>query len=152
MLDLQEKIGNPSLNTSEVRDYSPQSRVINSDQGSPRSNLASRIRDVVKKGMVRLEKQIVQLISVHISWNQVDIALLKKCKTIDVPAMNSAIGNVQRALQKYVEFNRMDSEYCDNVAAKTKTTFTASCLQSQLGTLRGISLYNTNRVKPFPLP
>ena len=55
MLDLQEKIGNPSLNTSEVRDYSPQSRVINSDQGSPRSNLASRIRDVVKKGMVRLE-------------------------------------------------------------------------------------------------
>ena len=107
MFDLQEKIGNPSLNTSEVRDYSPQSRVINSDQGSPRSNLASRIRDVVKKGMVRLEKQIVQLISVHISWNQVDIALLKKCKTVDVPTVNSAIGNVQRALQKYVGFEGM---------------------------------------------
>ena len=37
--------------------------------------------------------------------------LLKKCKTVDVPAMNSAIGNVQKALQKYIGFEGMDSEY-----------------------------------------
>ena len=44
-----------------------------------------------------------------------DIALLKKCKTVDVPAVNSAIGNVQKALQKYVGFNGMDSDYCDKI-------------------------------------
>ena len=41
--------------------------------------------------------------------------LLKKCKTVDVPAMNSAIGNVQKALQKYVGFEGMDSENCDRI-------------------------------------
>ena len=65
-------------------------------------------RDIVKKGIKRLEKQIIQLISVLISWEQVDIALLKKCKTVDVPAVNSAIGNVQKALKKYVGFEGMD--------------------------------------------
>ena len=44
-----------------------------------------------------------------------DIALLKKCKTVDVPAVNSAIGNVQKALQKYVGFNGMNSDYCDKI-------------------------------------
>ena len=44
-----------------------------------------------------------------------DIALLKKCKTVDVPAINSAIGNVQKALQKYIEFEEMDLEYCDRI-------------------------------------
>ena len=37
-----------------------------------------------------------------IAETQVDIALLKKCKTVDVPAVNSVIGNMQKALQKYV--------------------------------------------------
>ena len=60
MIELQEKRSNPSLNTSEVRDYSPQSGMINSDQGSPRSNSTSRERDIVKKGIKRLEKQILQ--------------------------------------------------------------------------------------------
>ena len=55
-----------------------------------------------------LEKQILQLISIHISHDQVDIAQLKKCKTVDVPAVNSAIGNVQKALKKYVGFEGMD--------------------------------------------
>ena len=41
-----------------------------------------------------------------------NIAFLKKCQTVDVPAVNSAIGNVQKALQKYVGFSGMDSEYC----------------------------------------
>ena len=110
MLDLQEKLNNPSLITSEGRDYLPQSGMINSERGSPRSNPASRERYIVKKGIERLEKQIIQLISVLISSEQVDIALLKKCKTADVPAVNSAIGNIQKALQKYVGFNGMNSD------------------------------------------
>ena len=42
-----------------------------------------------------------------------DIALLKKCKT--VPAVNSEIGNEQKALQKYNGFEGMDLEYCDRI-------------------------------------
>ena len=44
-----------------------------------------------------------------------NIALLKKCKTVDVPAVNSVIGNIQKVLQKYVGFSGMDSEYCDRI-------------------------------------
>ena len=62
-----------------------------------------------------MQKQIYQLISVHISQEQVDIALLKKCKTVDVPVVNAAIGNIQRALQKYVSFEGMEAEFCDKV-------------------------------------
>ena len=40
---------------------------------------------------------------------------LKKCKTVDVPAVNSSIGNAQKALQKYVGFSGMDSEYSDRI-------------------------------------
>ena len=64
-------------------------------------------RDIVRKGIERLEKQIFQLIGPTISKDQVDIALLKRCKTVDVPAVNSAIGNIQKALQKYVGFKGM---------------------------------------------
>ena len=95
MIELQEKISSPSLNTSEVRDYSPQRGMIHSNRGSPRSNPAPRERDIVMKRIERLKKQIIQFISVLISREQVDIALLKKCKTVDVPAVNSAIGNVE---------------------------------------------------------
>ena len=69
----------------------------------------------MKKGIERLEKQILQLINFFISLDLVNIALLKKCKTADVPAVNSAIGTVQKALQKYMGFSKMDSEYCDRI-------------------------------------
>ena len=82
---------------------------------SPQANLSSREREIIKKGFERLEKQILQLINVSVSRDQVNIALLKKCKSVDVPAVNSAIGNVQKALQKYVGFSGMDSEYCDRI-------------------------------------
>ena len=49
------------------------------------------------------------------SFLEMNIELLKKCKTVDVPAVNSAIGNVQKALQKYVGFSGMDSEYYDRI-------------------------------------
>ena len=62
-----------------------------------------------------MEKQILQYIDVFIFFDQVNITLVKKCKKVDVPAVNSAIGNIQKALQKYVRFNGMDSEYCDRI-------------------------------------
>ena len=34
---------------------------------------------------------------------------------MDVPAVNSAIGNMQKALQKYVGFTGIDSKYCDKI-------------------------------------
>ena len=77
--------------------------------------MSSQEREIVKKGIERLEKQILQLVDVLISRDQVNIVLLKKCKMVDVPAVNSAIGNKQKALQKYVGFIEMDSEYCDRI-------------------------------------
>ena len=62
----------------------------------------------MKKGIERLEKQILQYINVYISRDQINIALIKKCKTTDIPAVNSAIGYIQKALQKYVGFSGMD--------------------------------------------
>ena len=115
MVELQDRIANSSINTLEVRVYSPADGVINSDLGSPKSNLTLRERNIVRKGIKRLERQILQLIGVLISCDQVDIELLKKCKTVDVPAINSAIGNVQKALEKYVGFEGMDSEYSDRI-------------------------------------
>ena len=41
--------------------------------------------------------------------------MLKKCKTVDVPAVNAAIGNIQQSLQKYASFDGMDAELCDEV-------------------------------------
>ena len=44
-----------------------------------------------------------------------DIALLKKSKTADIPVVNLAIGAFQRALQKYVSFNDIDFIYCEKI-------------------------------------
>ena len=70
----------------------------------------------MRKGIDRLEKQILWFINVFIPRDQTNIALLKKCKIVDVPALNSLIENVQKALQKYVGFSGMDPEYCDGIA------------------------------------
>ena len=74
-----------------------------------------REQEIVKKRIGRLEKQIPQFINFLISRDQTNIALLKKCKTVDVPAVNSAIGNIQKVFQKYVGFSGMDPEYCDRI-------------------------------------
>ena len=34
---------------------------------------------------------------------------------MDVPAVNSAIRNIQKALQKYIGFKGMQSSYCDEI-------------------------------------
>ena len=77
------------------------------------SDGTSREREIIRKGIERLEKQIEQLIKVDISSDLLDISLIKKCKTVDVPAIHSAIGHIQKSLQKYVNFPGMDEDYCD---------------------------------------
>ena len=76
---------NQLLGAPEAKDYSPYCEVGGAAQGSLRSNATSRERAVVRKGIERIEKQIAQLIRVVVSREQVDIAILKKCKTVDVP-------------------------------------------------------------------
>ena len=70
-----------------------------------------------------------------------DIALLKKCKNVNVPAVNSAIGNVQKALQKYVGFEGMDSEYCDRIEVLMD--------QAQNWCLNIEDLYNKTEIHSF---
>ena len=77
------------------------------------SDGTSREREIVRKGIERLEKQIKQLIQVDIFSDLVDISLIKKCKTLDVPAIHSATGHIQKSLQKYVNFPGMAEDYCD---------------------------------------
>ena len=69
----------------------------------------------MRKGIERLEKQILQFINVFIPCDQTNIALLKKCKIVDIPAANSAIENIQKVLQKYLGFSGLDPEYCDGI-------------------------------------
>ncbi len=47
--------------------------------------------------------------------NLVDISLIKKYKTVDVPAVHSAVGNIQKSLQKYVTFPGVEYDYCDEI-------------------------------------
>ena len=63
--------------------------------------------EIVRKGIECTEKQLRQLI-----LNEIHIEL-KKYKTVDVPCVHSAIGNIQKSLQRYVKFSGMDSWYCD---------------------------------------
>ena len=49
-----------------------------------------RERDVVRKGIERSEKLNLQLISTRIPSDYVDIALIRKCNTINLPALQSA--------------------------------------------------------------
>ena len=93
--------GDPSPQTSELR--------------PPQNNPSSQEQEDVKKGTKRLEIQILQFIRVFIPCDQTNIALLKKCKTMDVPAVNSAIDNLKKALQKCVGFSKMDADFCDGI-------------------------------------
>ena len=79
------------------------------------TNAKAREQEVVRKGIDRLEKQVLQYIGVFISKDLVDIALVKKCKTTDIPALNIAVGNVQKSFQRYVGFEHIDFDYCNRI-------------------------------------
>ena len=72
VLELQERI-NSSLRCSTYN---------SSNRGVENAQLENkcRERDIVKKGMERIEKEIAQYTQVKISRDEVDIALIKKCK------------------------------------------------------------------------
>ena len=55
----------------------------------------TRERDEVRKGIARSEKLILQLISTRIPADYVDIALIRKCNIIDLPALQSATKTVR---------------------------------------------------------
>ena len=114
IIQLQDRVDNQSINSFEMRDQTVYS-IGGASQGSSRSNATCREREIVRKGIERMQKQISQLISVYISQEQVNITFLKKCKTVDVLVVNAAIGNIQRALEKYVSFEGMEAEFCDEV-------------------------------------
>ena len=63
-----------------------------------------RERDVVRKGIERSEKLILQLISTKITSDYVDIALIRKCNTFDLPALQSASKMCEKSLLKYLSF------------------------------------------------
>ena len=71
--------------------------------------------EIVRKVIERLDKQILHYKRVQVSREQIDIAFINKFNTTDIPDVNSANGNIQRALQKYVGFSGMDALNCDRV-------------------------------------
>ena len=75
----------------------------------------SREREVISKGIDRLEKQILQYIGVYISKDQEDIGHIKMCKFTDILALNTAMGNIQKSLQRYVGFYGLAPDYCDEI-------------------------------------
>ena len=88
VVDLQEKFDTATPQgictpASSSGNFSPQTSGIRTSS----DNLNSHEREIVKKGIERLEKQILQFINVFIPQNQTNIALLKKCKTVDVPSL-----------------------------------------------------------------
>ena len=76
-----------------------------------------RERDVVRKGIERSEKLILQLISTRIPSDYVDIALTRKCNTFDLPALKSASKTCEKSLLKYLSFPGFDNSYCDRISS-----------------------------------
>ena len=63
---------------------------------NPDTETSKRECEVVRKGMQRTEKHLRQLILNDIHIEPVDISLIKKYKTVDVPCVHSAIGSIQK--------------------------------------------------------
>ena len=107
VLEIQDRISSSMMGSGENLSNDKNLKSL-----SPQTENRSREQDIVRKGIGRFEKQISQYTQIQITKDHMDIALLKKCKTTDIPAVNKAIGAIQRALQKYVGFNDIDFVYC----------------------------------------
>ena len=77
-----------------------------------RINLA-RERDIIRKGIEQSEKLITQLISTEIPSDYTDIALIRKCNSIDLPALQSDSKTCEKSLLKYLFFTDIDNSYFD---------------------------------------
>ena len=106
VVDLSDQVSNSSLSQ-----LVPEENLMCRD--NPNTEISKRECKVVRKGMQRTEKHLRQLILNNIHVEPVDISLIKKYKTVDVPCVYSAIGSIQKSLQRYVKFSGMDSVYCD---------------------------------------
>ena len=60
---------------------------------------------------------ILQLISTRIPSDYVYIALIRKCNTIDLPALQSASKTCEKSLLKYLSFPGVDNSYCDRISS-----------------------------------
>ena len=111
VVGLKEQLDSSSLATVS-RSIAPQDRSV----GGDKLNLLKE-RDVVRKGLERSEHLISQLISTEIPTNYPDVALIRKCNTVDMPALQSATRNCEKALLKYFSYPDIDSVYCDKISA-----------------------------------
>ena len=75
----------------------------------------SREREVICKGIEHSEKLILQLISTRIPTDYGDISLIRKCNTIDLPALQSTTKTCEKSLLKYLSFPNADNSYCDRI-------------------------------------
>ena len=103
----------------------------------------AREREVVRKGMDRLEKQVLQYIGVFIFKDLVDIALVKKCKTTDIPALNIAVRNIQKSLLRYVGFKDIDFDYCNKIENLMD--------KAQIWAMDVVEVYNRAELRYTPL-
>ena len=108
VVDLSDQVVNSSMQSATA-----EPRMQDKDSRSFESH--ARERDIVRKSIERARKQLKQIVSVDLRMNPVDISLIKKYKTVDVPAVHSAVGSIQKSLQKYVTFSGVEYEYCDEV-------------------------------------
>ena len=108
VIDLSEQVASTSFNATVHEARLPEKE--------PRPTETSiREREIVRKGIERAEKQLKQIISNDLNISSKDISLIKKHKTVDVPAIHSAVGNIQKSLQKYIKFPGIDYDYCDAI-------------------------------------
>lgn len=54
--------------------------------------------EIVSKGIERFEKQLMQVIRIKIIEEPLDFPLVKKCNTIDIPAVHTTVANLPKAL------------------------------------------------------
>ena len=103
----------------------------------------AREREVVKKGIDRLEKQVLQYIGVFISKDLVDITLVKKCQTTDIPALNIAVGKMQKSLKRYVGFEDIDVNNCNKIENLMD--------KAQIWAMDVVEVYNRAELRYTPL-
>ena len=99
VVDLSEQLSNSSV-PQVVLDES----LGNRDHST--MEISRRECKIVKKGIQRTEKHLKQLILNNLEMEPADISLIKKYKTVDVPCVHAAVGNIQKSLQRYVNSPR----------------------------------------------
>jgi len=108
VIDLSDQIRETSVMQSYPGDFSV-------PRMAERDDINSKEREIVRKGIERLERQLRQLTNSEINEEPLDIPLIKKCKTVNVPSVHSAVEHIQKAVQKYIKFPSSDDNYVNYV-------------------------------------